>query len=58
MDEPTGNLDRNTAQGVQALIDKLNSEFGIAFVLVTHDPELANKTGRVVELVDGKLVNC
>ncbi len=58
MDEPTGNLDRNTAQSVQALIDKLNSEFGIAFVLVTHDPELANKTGRVVELVDGKLVNC
>jgi lipoprotein-releasing system ATP-binding protein len=58
MDEPTGNLDRNTAQSVQALIDELNSEYGIAFVLVTHDPELANKTGRVLELIDGRLSNC
>ncbi|MGH1462237.1 MAG: lipoprotein-releasing ABC transporter ATP-binding protein LolD [Neptuniibacter sp.] len=58
MDEPTGNLDRATAQSVQALIDKLNSEYSIAFVLVTHDSELANKTGRVLELVDGKLVSC
>lgn len=58
MDEPTGNLDRNTAASVQALIDQLNKEHGIAFVLVTHDPELANKTGRVLELVDGKLKAC
>lgn len=56
MDEPTGNLDRNTAQSVQDLIDHLNAEFGIAFALVTHDPELAQKTGRVLELIDGKLL--
>lgn len=56
MDEPTGNLDRTTAKNVQALIDKLNSEYGIAFALVTHDAELATKTGRVLELIDGKLV--
>lgn len=55
MDEPTGNLDRSTAQSVEALIDKLNSEFNIAFVLVTHDPELAAKRNRVLELVDGNL---
>lgn len=55
MDEPTGNLDRSTAQSVEALIDKLNSEFDIAFVLVTHDPELAAKRNRVLELVDGNL---
>lgn len=58
MDEPTGNLDRNTAESVQALIDQLNQEFDIAFVLVTHDAELANRTGRVLELVDGKLRQC
>jgi len=56
MDEPTGNLDRNTAQSVQQLIDQLNQEHQIAFVLVTHDPELAQRTGRVLELIDGKLV--
>lgn len=56
MDEPTGNLDRNTAASVQALIDELNRDYAIAFVLVTHDIELAQKTGRVLELIDGKLV--
>ncbi|WP_415901257.1 lipoprotein-releasing ABC transporter ATP-binding protein LolD [Neptuniibacter sp. QD29_5] len=56
MDEPTGNLDRTTAQSVQELIDNLNQEYDIAFALVTHDPELAHKTGRVLELIDGKLI--
>lgn len=55
MDEPTGNLDRNTAESVQELIDSLNSEYDIAFALVTHDPDLAQRTGRVLELIDGKL---
>ncbi|WP_415894258.1 lipoprotein-releasing ABC transporter ATP-binding protein LolD [Neptuniibacter sp. PT8_73] len=56
MDEPTGNLDRTTAESVQELIDNLNQEYDIAFALVTHDPELARKTGRVLELIDGKLI--
>lgn len=55
MDEPTGNLDRCTGQEVQGLMSKLNSEFGISFVVVTHDLELAKKQGRVVELKDGLL---
>ncbi|WP_296058291.1 lipoprotein-releasing ABC transporter ATP-binding protein LolD [uncultured Amphritea sp.] len=55
MDEPTGNLDRYTAQEVQGLMHKLNSDFGISFVVVTHDPQLAEKQGRVVELKDGLL---
>jgi lipoprotein-releasing system ATP-binding protein len=58
MDEPTGNLDRNTAENVQALIDQLNQAFDIAFVLVTHDAELASRTGRVLELIDGQLRRC
>jgi lipoprotein-releasing system ATP-binding protein len=56
MDEPTGNLDRTTAGSVQELIDGLNQNHGIAFALVTHDPELAHRTGRVLELIDGRLV--
>lgn len=55
MDEPTGNLDRQTAEDVQCLIERLNEQFGIAFVIVTHDLELAHRTGRVVELRDGQL---
>lgn len=55
MDEPTGNLDRHTGQEVQALMDRLNTEFGISFVVVTHDPQLAERQGRVVELKDGLL---
>ncbi|MFW1677799.1 ABC transporter ATP-binding protein [Pontibacter sp. JAM-7] len=56
MDEPTGNLDRSTAAEVQLVIDRLNEEQGIAFVLVTHDPELAARTSRILELKDGQLV--
>lgn len=55
MDEPTGNLDRHTAEDVQALMDNLNAEFGISFVVVTHDLQLAKKQGRVMELKDGLL---
>ena len=55
MDEPTGNLDRHTAADIQALMKQLNSEFGISFVVVTHDPQLAKLQGRVLELKDGLL---
>lgn len=55
MDEPTGNLDRQTAEDVQLLIESLNEKLGIAFVIVTHDIALAHRTGRVFELRDGGL---
>ena len=55
MDEPTGNLDRQTAEDVQLLIEELNQSLNIAFVIVTHDLALAHRTGKVYELRDGGL---
>lgn len=55
MDEPTGNLDRHTAEEIQALMKRLNQEYSISFVVVTHDPLLAQRQGRVMELKDGLL---
>ena len=55
-DEPTGNLDHKSATAIYELMCQLNRELGTAFVVVTHDRELAGKLHRQVHMVDGALV--
>ncbi|RMF31396.1 MAG: ABC transporter ATP-binding protein [Bacteroidetes bacterium] len=54
-DEPTGNLDGDTAQSVEELLFELNREWGTTLVLVTHNLELARQTGRILRLRGGKV---
>jgi lipoprotein-releasing system ATP-binding protein len=54
-DEPTGNLDEKNAAAVYELMLELNREIGTALVLVTHDPKLAARAGRTLELSNGAL---
>ena len=55
-DEPTGNLDTETSNQVFDLLRQRNTERATAFLIVTHDPAIARRCDRVVELVDGAVV--
>ena len=54
-DEPTGNLDTHTSDSIFALMRQFNREQGTAFLVVTHDPRLAARCDRIIELVDGRI---
>jgi lipoprotein-releasing system ATP-binding protein len=52
-DEPSGNLDTHSADDIFALMRRFNEQQGTAFLIVTHDPRLARRCDRIVQLVDG-----
>ncbi len=56
-DEPTGNLDTKSADEVFGLLREINREDRTAFLIVTHDPRMAERCDRIVELVDGRVVS-
>ncbi|MCL4117862.1 UNVERIFIED_CONTAM: hypothetical protein GTU68_005052 [Idotea baltica] len=56
LDEPTGNLDNQTAQGIQDLMKELSQSSRTAFLVVTHDFTLAQQMDRILRLEEGKLV--
>jgi len=55
-DEPTGNLDSKTGQEILALFGELHTQ-GHTVILVTHDPNVASRAGKIVHIVDGKVAN-
>jgi len=56
-DEPTGNLDTRTSMEIMELFQKLNNESGITVILVTHEPDIAVYSKRVIRFLDGRLVS-
>mgnify|MGYP000241751762 CR=1 FL=1 len=55
-DEPTGELDTHTAAEIVNLLHHLNQETGMTIIIVTHDPLVASRTGRIIHLLDGRIV--
>ena len=54
-DEPTGNLDSKSGEEVMRILLGLNKEFGTTLIFVTHDPDIAAQTDRVIQLFDGRV---
>lgn len=55
-DEPTGNLDFNSADGIFSVFRDVNRSMGTTFVIITHDKRMADRTDRIVEIKDGIIV--
>jgi putative ABC transport system ATP-binding protein len=56
-DEPTGNLDRATGENILQVLTDFNNKHNVTIIIVTHEPTIAARTKRIVELVDGKIVS-
>ncbi len=55
-DEPTGNIDSKSGEEILAIFEALHRERGITVIVVTHDPQIGARAGRIVQLFDGRIV--
>ena len=56
-DEPTGNLDKKSGDRFVEFMEKTNKRFGQTYIVVTHNPELAERTNRIITLEDGRIIH-
>ncbi len=56
-DEPTGNLDSHNAENVFNIFKELSDKDGLSLLIVTHDKDFANKTDRIIQMGDGRIIN-
>ncbi|MHA1488214.1 MAG: ABC transporter ATP-binding protein [Promethearchaeota archaeon] len=56
LDEPTGNVDTKTRDKIMDLIIDLNKKYGMTIIIITHDPEIAKRSRRMVHIVDGRMI--
>jgi len=56
-DEPTGNLDSGNAENVFNIFKELSIQQGLSLLIVTHDQDFANKTDRIIEMGDGRIIS-
>ena len=55
-DEPTGNLDSDTAENIYQLMRSINEKYNTSFLIITHDQDIAQKADRIIEIKDGHIV--
>lgn len=55
-DEPTGNLDSKNGEQIIGLFESIRQEFGTTVVIITHDPSIARRADRIIQLVDGRII--
>ncbi|BBJ28629.1 ABC transporter ATP-binding protein [Athalassotoga saccharophila] len=56
-DEPTGNLDSQSTEDIYALLRQINKKYNTTFIIVTHDRRIAERTDRIVEILDGRIIS-
>ena len=56
-DEPTGNLDRYNSENVFNIFKQLSDERGLSLLVVTHDEDFANRTDRIIQMADGRIIS-
>jgi putative ABC transport system ATP-binding protein len=56
-DEPTGNLDSGSSVEIMGIFTKLNKEYGNTVIIVTHEPEIAEHTDRIITFKDGIIIS-
>jgi lipoprotein-releasing system ATP-binding protein len=55
-DEPTGNLDSQSTENVYSIMRDMNEKFKTTFIIITHDKRIAERTDRIIEISDGKIL--